>query len=331
VVGPAWVGDMVMAHSLFRLLGEQHPGVAIDVVAPAWSEPLLGRMDEVRKAVIMPLGHGEFGLAQRFRLGRELRGSNYDHAIVLPRSFKSALVPFFAAIPSRTGFRGEMRYGLLNDIRQLDRTTLTQTVTRFAALGLPADAPLTDLPTPRLSINHENLDRLRRELRIESQVTVALMPGAAYGPAKCWPIDYFAKLAASLIEREIGVIILGSAGEHDIGKRIQGTAGDRVLNLCGQTRLEDTVDLLSMVDVAVSNDSGLMHVAAAAGTHVVGLYGSSSVEMTPPLTKSKTIFYLGLECSPCFERECPLGHFRCLREISPVSVFEGVLAAVNPE
>src|SRR5690242_4682721 len=140
VVGPAWIGDMMMAQSLFITLRQRFPDSAIDVLAPGWSLPLLARMPEVRAAIEMPLGHGEFGFAARRRLGIELRANGYDRAIVLPRSWKSALVPFFARIPQRTGYRGELRYGLLNDIRPLDKTVLTQTVQRFVALGLEADA-----------------------------------------------------------------------------------------------------------------------------------------------------------------------------------------------
>ncbi len=329
IVGPAWVGDAVMAQSLYKLLSQLNPDVVIDVVAPAWCEPLLGRMAEVHRAILMPVRHGELGFLQRLRIGRELRPNGYAHAIVLPRSMKSALVPYFARIPLRTGFRGEMRFGLLNDVRVLDKSVLDQTVKRFLALGLPRGAQLHDALWPELEVDTRNVADLRMKLLLGGDgPAVALMPGAAYGPAKCWPIEYFAELAAALISGGTRVWVIGSEAEHAVGEAIRRQAGDAVRNLCGRTRLEDTVDILSMANAAVTNDSGLMHVAAAAGTHVVAIYGSSSAQFTPPLTDRKTVFYLGLECSPCFERECPLGHLRCLRDIKPDHVLSGVQEAL---
>jgi len=325
IVGPAWIGDMVMAQSLFKLLRQRHPSAVIDVVAPAWSQALLLRMSEVRSAVPMPLGHGQIGLRKRFEIGRTLRRTNYDRAIVLPRSMKAALVPFFADIPMRTGFRGEMRFGLLNDVRKLDRMFLNQTVKRLIALGVPAGTNLPEPPQPKLIIDEQNRSELLKRFDIEDgRAIVALMPGAAYGPAKCWPIEYFAEIAGQLTHSGVAVVVLGSEGERAVGEEIRNHAGDAVRNLCGMTRLEDAVDILSAAQVTVSNDSGLMHVAAASGTHVLAIYGSSSPEFTPPLTNEKTIYYLSLECSPCFSRDCPLNHLRCLRDIKPDQVLSGV-------
>jgi heptosyltransferase-2 len=325
VIGPSWIGDMVMAQALFKLLRQQNPDVIIDVVAPAWSEPLLARMQEIRHTVAMPIGHGELGLSKRFRIGREMRAEEYQRAIVIPRSMKSALVPYFANIPLRTGFRGEWRYGLLNDVRKLDRTELDQTVKRLIALGLPADAPVPDPANPMLTIDESNRAELMQRFELNGPGSaVALMPGASYGPAKCWPIDYFGKLAADLISGGSRVWILGSQSETEAGEEIRRQGGDDIRNLCGKTRLADSIDILSVVEAAVTNDSGLMHVAAAVGTHVVAIYGSSSPSFTPPLTAQKTIFYLDLECSPCFRRECPLVHLRCLRDIAPEIVFADI-------
>ncbi|MBT8441499.1 MAG: lipopolysaccharide heptosyltransferase II [Gammaproteobacteria bacterium] len=330
IAGPAWVGDMVMAQSLFKLLREKSPGAVIDVVAPAWSEPILDRMAEVHRTVTLPVGHGELKLAERYRVGRSLRAERYTRAIVMPRSLKAALVPFFAAIPLRTGFRGEMRYGLLNDVRRLDKSRLDQTVKRFMALGLPPDAALPYPPYPELATDAGNRARFAAQLGGEATDVVALMPGAAYGPAKCWPLEYFGQLAAALAADGTAVVVLGAKGEYEVGERIRAAGGDGVFNLCGETRLEETVDVLSMARAAVTNDSGLMHVAAAAGTHVVAIYGSSSPDFTPPLTDSKTIISLGIECSPCFERECPLGHLHCLRDISPDRVLADVRSVPAP-
>ena len=325
VVGPAWVGDMVMAQSLFKLLRHNNPGAAIDVVAPAWSEPLLARMSEIRRTVLMPVGHGQLGLGARLRIGRAIRAERYDRAIVLPRSLKSALVPFFARVPMRTGFRGELRYGLLNDVRKLDRNRLDQTVKRFLVLGQPPGHPLPEPPAPSLDVDPANLADLIQRLNLSDTVpAVALMPGAAYGPAKCWPLEYFAELAKTIVRAGAAVWVLGSEGERDDGKIICDTAGQNAHNLCGHTRLEDAVDLLSVARVAVTNDSGLMHGAAAAGTQVVAIYGSTSPQFTPPLTKRASVTYLDLDCSPCFERNCPLGHLNCLRQITPQQIHETV-------
>jgi heptosyltransferase-2 len=320
IIGPAWVGDMVMAQALFQLLREQERGMAIDVVGPPWSVPLVGRMPEVRRGIPLSIAHGRFALGARRALGRSLHAVGYDRAIVLPRSFKSALVPWFAGIPVRTGFAAELRGLLLNDVRRLDRRILDQTVKRFLALGVPGGAPVPAPATPALRVDEANRTTLLSRLGLGQRPAVALMPGAAYGPAKQWPIGNFSALARQLIERGLEVWVLGSAAEQGLGEQIRSAAGARVFNLCGQTSLEDTVDLLSATRAAVTNDSGLMHVAAAAGTQVVAIYGSSSPHFTPPLTPRKSIAYLGLACSPCFKRECPLGHLNCLNQISPASV-----------
>jgi heptosyltransferase-2 len=325
VIGPAWVGDMVMAQSLFIMLHRQ--GATVDVVAPQWSVPLLARMPQVRRAVALPVGHGRFGLAERWRIGRRLRAEHYGQAIVLPRSFKAALIPFFAGIPCRTGFRGEMRYGLLNDVRTLDKTQLPRVIDRYVALGLPRDAalPPQDIPLPQLRIDAENRARLVQQLGLDLQrPAVAFMPGAEYGPAKRWPLQHYAALARELAASGRQVWIIGSAKELTDGAAIAAAAPE-ALNLCGRTRLEDAADLLSLASAAVSNDSGLMHVAAASGVPLVALYGSSSPFYTPPLAAQARVLYRALSCSPCFKRVCPLGDTPCLTDIEP----QQVLAALH--
>jgi heptosyltransferase-2 len=325
VVGPSWVGDMVMAQALYKQLRLTDPRVEIHVVAPPWSLPVLERMPEVARGIELAVGHGELGLGCRWSLARRLRGERYTRAIVLPRSAKAALVPWLAGIPRRTGFRGEWRYGLLNDVRPLE-PRLDQTVKRFGALGLPRGAPLPDpLPAalrPRLRSDAANLERLRSAHGLTPGARIAaLMPGAEYGPAKRWPAAHYGALAAALARQEADVVVLGSAKERSIGDEVAALAASaRVHNLCGATSLADVVDLLAAADVAVSNDSGLLHVAAAAGAPVVAIYGSSSPQFTPPLTDAASIVSLAIECSPCFERECPLGHLRCLVELTPGTV-----------
>jgi heptosyltransferase-2 len=320
VVGPAWVGDMVMAQSLYQLLRERDSGCVIDVLAPAWSLPLLSRMPEVRHGIELPLGHGELGLAARYRLGRVLRGEKYDRAIILPRSLKAALIPFFARARQRSGYRGELRYGLINDMRPLDKAVLGKTVERYLALGMAAAEPLPPraIHTPQLRTDGENLSALLDRLQLGGEGAVALLPGAEYGPAKQWPVAYWAELAVRLREAGRPVWLLGSQKDRATAQQIVQLAGEPagIINLCGKTELVDAVDLLSTCSAAVSNDSGLMHVAAAVGIPVVGIYGSSTPEYTPPLTDKAEVLYLGLGCSPCFKRVCPQGHTNCLAQLT---------------
>jgi lipopolysaccharide heptosyltransferase II len=329
VVGPSWVGDMVMAQSLYKQLHLADPRVEIHVVAPPWSLPVLERMPEVARGIELAVGHGELGLRKRSSLARQLRSERYTRAIVLPRSAKAALVPWLARIPLRTGFRGEWRYGLLNDVRVLEKR-LDQTVKRFVALGLPRGAALPDrLPgalQPRLRGDPTNLDRLRTLHGLTPGARLAaLMPGAEYGPAKRWPAEHYGALAAALAGASTDVVVLGSAKERAIGDDVAARAASaRVRNLCGETSLADVVDLLAAADVAVSNDSGLLHVAAAAGAPVVAIYGSSSPKFTPPLTDDAAVVSLEIECSPCFARECPLGHMKCLNDLRPATVLGAV-------
>jgi heptosyltransferase-2 len=309
---------MVMAQSLFMTLRARWPDCDIDVLAPAWSRPVLARMPEVRETVEMPLGHGALAWGTRRRLGKSLASKAYSHAIVIPRSFKSALVPFHAGIPVRTGYRGEFRYGLVNDIRPLDKGVLTQTVQRFVSLGLPPDAPLPpQVANPALRVDADNQARLLREIGAEAgRPAVAMMPGAEYGPAKCWPLESFRDSAIELEKLGFQVWIMGSGKDRPAGEAIRQGLAPSVQNLCGKTRLEDAIDLLAATRAAITNDSGLMHVAAAVGTQVHALYGSSTPDFTPPLTSNRVVHYLRLECSPCFERDCPLGHLDCLRKIA---------------
>lgn len=317
VVGPSWVGDMVMAQSLFKVLKARAPERAIDVLAPGWSLPLLERMPEVRAGIEMPLGHGRLALGERWRLGRALRG-RYEEAILLPNSWKSAVVPWAARIPRRTGWRGEMRYGLLNDLRRLDKSKLTMTVQRFVALALEPGELLPKIPPPALEVEPADLAAALAAHGLEKPAgtrLLALCPGAEYGPAKRWPEEKYGELAQEYLHRGWQVWLFGSEKDRPVCDNIAALAAGCV-NLAGRTTLAQAVDLLSLADAVVSNDSGLMHVAAALDRPLVALYGSSDPGFTPPLNARHEILHLGLECSPCFQRECPKGHLRCLREIA---------------
>jgi len=320
---------MVMAQSLFMTLRQADPGLSIDVVAPGWSLPLLARMSEVRDAIEMPIGHGQFEWRQRRRIGMSLRDRRYDQAIVLPRSFKSALVPFYAGAKIRTGYRGEIRYGVLNDIRKLDSSVLTKTVERFVMLGRPKNATQPPaVPVPKLNIDRDNREQLIGRLSLDVDVPVtAMMPGAEFGPAKCWPLEYFAVVARELSNAGHSVWLLGSENDRASGDTIVQASNGAARNLCGQTRLEDTVDLLSIAGQAITNDSGLMHIAAAVDCQVIAIYGSSNPKYTPPLTKRRSIHFLDLDCSPCMARNCPLGHFRCMKELTPDRIIADIISS----
>lgn len=330
VVGPSWVGDMVMAQSLFKTLYENEPDRPIDVLAPGWSLPLLARMPEVRAGIEMPIGHGRLGLADRWRLGRSLRG-RYRQAILLPNTWKSAIVPYVAQIPTRTGWRGEMRYGLLNDVRGLDKLRYPMTVQRFVALAIAADAALPAIQAPRLAVRQEDVQAAADALGAQkstSRRVLALCPGAEYGPAKQWPTVHFAELGRQMARQGWDIWLFGSAKDVAVCEGIAATC-KVVTNLAGRTTLEQAVDLMSMADAVVSNDSGLMHVAAALDRPLVALYGSSDPGFTPPLNKDHEIVNLGLDCSPCFKRECPLGTTACLVDMSVAQVEAALQEALN--
>jgi heptosyltransferase-2 len=320
---------MVMAQCLFKLLKQRDPQVIIDVLAPAWSLPLLTRMPEVSKAIVMSLGHGQLALRERFRLGKQLRENNYDQAIVLPNSFKSALALWWAKIPRRTGWRGEMRYFLLNDMRYLDKTRYPLMVERFMALGLePHEALPIEYPLPELLISPASVAASlnHHQLTHATQPILVLCPGAEFGPAKQWPENYYADIANVKLQEGWQVWILGSSKDHAVARRIQQATQQRAINLAGKTKLDEAIDLLSLATVIVSNDSGLMHVGAALKKPLVAIYGPTSPSLTPPLHKSAKILSSKFDCQPCFQRICPLKHHNCMREIKPVNVLSAIAA-----
>jgi heptosyltransferase II len=310
-----------MMQPLLMRLRELHPAAEIHVLAPAWSAPLLARMPEVTASIENPFAHGNFDWAGRKVLGCRLAEADFQQAYVLPNSWKSALVPFFAKIPERIGYQGEARYVLLN--RRRPKSALPRLVDRYAALAGGFNTPT---PEPRLTSTPEQQRAAREALGLSQDAApVVFCPGAEYGPAKRWPIHHYAALAKKL---DKPVWIVGSHKDAPVGEEIAQLSADAALNLCGRTNLEQAIDLIAGARAVVSNDSGLMHVAAALDRPTVALYGSSSPGYTPPLSARATILSLGLDCSPCFKRECPLGPpdtLRCLEDITP----ERVLAALN--
>jgi heptosyltransferase-2 len=341
VVGPSWVGDMVMAQSLFIALKNTHPDCQIDVLAPAWTLSLLERMPEVTKAIVMPLPRGRFGLLERIKLGMSLRSEGYRRAILLPNSWKSAIPTFFANIPVRTGYVGECRWGLLTDARKLDKKILTMTVQRFVALSLPVDASLPPVCSPpAITISPDRQQAVIDKFKLHQILAepapgslkaytpslaikiLALCPGAEYGAAKRWPAEYYAEVARQKIDQGWQVWLFGSDKDKTDAEQINNGASGHCIDFTGRTTLAEAVDLLSLADTVVTNDSGLMHVAAALNKNLIAIYGSSDPGFTPPLNDKARVISLNLECAPCFKRDCPLGHSNCLTGITPDKVLD---------
>lgn len=328
ILGPAWVGDMVLAQSLFKTLRTHHPDCIIDVAAPAWTLPLLDRMPEVSEKIALPFKHGELAFWQRIRFGKSLRNKGYTQAIILTNSFKSALLPWAAGIPKRTSFLGEMRYSLINDIRPLDKSTLKMTVERFVSLGLAPNAALpANLALPMLMTDKVQAEQtlIKLGIAIPTSPILGLCPGAEYGEAKRWPAEHYAEVANAAISKGWQVWLFGSDKDISVTHRIDQLTNNQCIDLGGKTKLGEAIDLMALCHAVVSNDSGLMHVAAALDKKLVAIFGSSDPYHTPPMHPDAVIEYLKLECSPCFKRECPLGHLNCLKSISPQSIIPIVL------
>ena len=322
-----------MAQPMLARLHELRPDIEIDLLAPRWVLPLAHRMPEIGEGIESPFGHGELGLRGRWQLGRRLAARGYAQAIVLPNTLKSALIPFFAGIPLRTGYVGESRYGLLNVVHKLDRKNPPPMVERYLALaGLPG-APLLAAPETRLTVSGAHLANTLVQLSLQppsdAHPVAVLCPGAEYGPAKRWPAESYADLAVKLGDAGFGVWIMGSQGDCDVARAILEARPGCAIDLCGRTDLAGAIDLIGVAQVVISNDSGLMHIAAALDRPLVALFGSSSPKHTPPRSTKARVQYLAIECSPCFERTCPLGHFRCMRDLGPARIFGEALAAAG--
>ena len=332
IISPSWIGDCVRTQPLYRRLHELHPGCTIDVFAPKWSMAVFERMPEINRIIENPFGHGALDLKKRWQTGRELGKHGYDQVIVLPGSLKSALIAAATGIKQRTGYVGESRYLLLNDIRKLDKAALPLMVDRYTALAYPTQADFNGYSdNPRFQIDPQSQAAALAKHGLDTAKPVlAFCPGAEYGPAKRWPARHFAELARRYAAQGWQIWLFGSQKDFDIAEEINTlvetspphdvSGGGLCTNLCGQTSLSEAIDLLACADTVVCNDSGLMHLAAALGRKLVAVYGSSSPDHTPPLSKQAAIVSLNLECSPCFQRECPLGHTDCLNKLLPEQV-----------
>jgi heptosyltransferase-2 len=325
IVAPSWVGDAILSEPLIALLRDPYTVPIVDVFAPRWCAPVYARMRGVGRVIENPFDHGRFDLAGRRAVARTLRSEAYARALVLPQSWKSALIPWLARIPQRVGYVGEGRYGLLTDARRLDAKAMPRLVERFAALAARPNALVPMPPAPVLVADVTNRANAMRDLNLSNTRPVAILcPGAEYGPAKRWPPTHFADLARRFLERGMQVWLIGSTSDALAASAVIAAAGDSarsIRDLVGKTDLGTAIDLLSAGAIVVSNDSGLMHAAAAVGVPLVALFGSSSPAYTPPLSETARIAKIDIACSPCFKRECPLGHFRCMRELTPDTVY----------
>lgn len=345
IVGPSWVGDMMMSQSLYRTLKAEEPQIQIDVMAPEWCRPLLARMPEVNQAIAMPFGHGTLAIGQRRALGLKLRKENYQQAIILPNSFKSALVPFFANIPKRTGWRGELRYGLINDLRVLDKNAYPLMVQRYIALAYDKKMvhSASDLPQPllwpQLQVSQPEIVNVTNQFNIDRQKpTIGFCPGAEFGPAKRWPHYHYGALAQQLIDQGYQILLFGSAKDRAAGDEILALLSESqraaCLNLAGATSLEQAVVLIASCSAIISNDSGLMHIAAALNRPLVALYGPSSPDFTPPLSHQATIIRLMSGYLKIRTGEAQQGYHQSLIDIQPaqvISALENLLAVAQKD
>jgi heptosyltransferase-2 len=329
VVSPNWLGDALMAQPLLAALKKAGAG-PLDVLAPRALEALFRAMPEIDAVIPTDFAHGRLQWGERMRLARALRAAHYQRAIVLPNSFKSALIVRLAAIEERVGYVGERRGILLNQTQPTPGrdTPMVERYLRLSGLNAPPGA------RPELAVSpQKGAETIARHGLDPERPLYALCPGAEYGPAKRWPARHFAALADSLHEREpeSQIVILGSANDRPIATDITSQASAPLVDLSGRTTLEEAIAMIAACHGVVSNDSGLMHVAAALGRAQVAVFGSSDPRHTPPMSARAQVVWLHLECSPCFARECPLGHLRCLNEIAPDTVRDALERSLTTE
>ena len=332
VISPNWIGDAVMSQPLLRLLKQQNPGRPIDVLAPPSVAPVWRAMKEVDSVLETPFRHGPLQLGERWKYGRLLRQQGYADAYVLPNTLKYALIPLFAGIGKRVGYKGEMRFGLINRMHH-DTVPPRPMVPFYAALASEPGAQQVDVPRPAMQVAGAVIDALCARLGIDrAQPLVVFAPGAEFGAAKRWPARHFAALAQAIMERESGsqVALLGSPKDKtacDEIVAITGTGG--MFNLAGVTRLDEAIALIAGAAAVVANDSGLLHIASALNRPVVGLYGPTDPDHAPPFSDMAKAVSLRLACSPCRQRECPLGHHDCMEKMDAQLVWHALTPMVG--
>jgi heptosyltransferase-2 len=328
VIPYMWIGDFVRCHTVVKLLKASRPERPVDVLTTAMVAPLLDYMPGVRKGVVWDLPRKRLAFGRHRALAARLRSEGYGRALVMPRTWKSALAPYLAGIPQRTGFVGEARFGLLNDLRWGERA-LPRMIDRCATLALPNGAPAPNsYPLPELRVPTGDVSSWRQRLDLASDRPVAAFAPGAVGPSKRWPASYYAEAARRLVAEGYAVWILGSPAEKPLAAEISSSA-ERIRDLTGPD-LRNAVLALAAADVAISNDSGLLHVAAALGTPSIGIFGPTSPWHWAPLNPLAAVMETRTEvsCRPCHKPICRFGHHRCMRDISPDQVTAAALAAL---
>ena len=331
IIAPQWVGDLVMAQVLFKCLKQQWPAAQLDVVVPPWGAVVTQAMPEIHRTYALQSARGKLGLRARWALARTLRAQGYSRAIVLPGSFKSALLPWLAGIPVRIGWRGEWRYGLLNDLRVLNKATHPLMIQRYAALAFAENTPLLDaLPSPSLTVDSAAARATAEKLGLaaDGRKVLAVCPGAAFGRSKQWPQLYLSAVVQQKIDEGWTVWLLGSPNER---KGVQALINLKLL-YCHDlfnTSLEEMMQLFTLADAVLSNDSGAMHLAAAVNRPLIAVYGSTTPAHTPPLSDKAVALREPLDCSPCFKRTCQFGHYRCMQSVTPARVLAAVSEVVG--
>jgi len=336
IIAPNWIGDAVTTQPLLANLKVLYPDSKIDVLASDWVAPIYRACSEVHEVIEAPFEHQKLQWSLRKQLAKAIEAKNYQACFVLPNSFKSALIPWLANIPFRIGYRGELRFGLINlALDNPSKINRPQMVGHYLALSqlLKDDNLLSSVEqSPRLHISNHAKQSVEDKLQnnnIYPDSIYVMCPGAEYGPSKRWPTEHFAVLTQALITQNSNnqIILLGSKSDHALAQEItsQARQADNIHNWCGNTSLDEAIALIGMSKAVVSNDSGLMHVAAALRIPQVAIFGSSDPAHTPPLSDKAKIIWLNMSCSPCHKRVCPLGHLRCLKDILP----QQVLATLN--
>jgi heptosyltransferase-2 len=335
VISPNWIGDAVMAQPLLALLRAAHPERPIDVLAPPQVAPVWRQMAEVDQVLETPFRHGPLQLRERWRYARELRRRGYAAAYVLPNTLKYALIPWLAGIPQRVGYKGESRYGLIN-VMHRDDVPPRPMVPFYAALARAPQAPLQPVPRPALQASVEQIAAACARAGLDPQrPLVAFAPGAEFGSAKRWPASHFAGLAQAIVAAhpQVQIALLGSPKDKDVCSEVVAGAGGNaaaLYNLAGATSLAEAVALIAHASAVVSNDSGLLHIASALNRPVVAIYGPTDPGHAPPFSDVAASISLRLECAPCKQRECPLGHHGCMQKVAPQQVWQTLQPMLTP-
>ena len=326
VISPNWIGDAVMAQPLLQLLRRQQPGRPIDVLAPPSVAPVWRAMAEVDSVLETPFRHGALQLRERWRYAQVLRARGYADAYVLPNTIKYALIPWLAGIGKRVGYKGEMRYGLLNVVHH-DEKPKRAMVPFYAALAAaPRDELHARPPRPLMQVDAAQVDSVCARLGIAlKHPLVVFAPGAEFGAAKRWPARHFAGLAQAILQADPSaqIALLGSPKDRQACDEIIALTGpDHLFNAAGATRLDEAIALIARASAVVANDSGLLHIASALNRPVIGLYGPTDPDHAPPFSDIARAISLRLSCAPCRQRECPLIHHNCMEQLGADIVWQ---------